>query len=80
MQRAQLRVRRTAPDARVHEIAPARFDREATRVAGEPFGGLAAERPGALDKRRLVVAQMHDQRRRAAPHTTTLAAAAVGRV
>ena len=53
MQRAQLRVGRAAPDARVDEVAPVALDREAARVAGEPFGGLAAERPGALDERRL---------------------------
>ena len=43
------------------------LDREAPCVAGEPFGGLGADRPGAFEQRRRVVAEVHDQRRRAAP-------------
>ena len=53
------------------------LDREAPRVAGEPLGGLGADRPGAFEHRRRVVAEVHDQRRRATPHTA-LAAAVLG--
>ena len=34
---------------------------EAAGVAGEPFGCLGAERPGAFEERRCVVAEVHDQ-------------------
>jgi hypothetical protein len=67
VQRAQLRIRRAAPDTRVHEIASTQRDREAARVAGEPLGSLDADRPAAFDEWRRVVADVHDHGRRAAP-------------
>ena len=66
VERAELRVRRAACDAGVDEVAPVGLDREAAGVAGEPLGGLGADRTGALDEGRLVGGDVHDQRRAAA--------------
>ncbi len=75
---ALLRIGGAAPDARVHEVAPLRLDREPACVAREPLGGFRADRPRALEQRRRVLAEVHDQRRRAAPHTAFHAAALPG--
>ena len=73
--RALLGVGRAAPDARVHEIATAGLDGEAARVAGEPRGRLEADRAGAFEQRRRILAEVHDERRRTAPHTPAGSAA-----
>ena len=75
MQRALLRVGGAAPDARVHEVAAVGLDGEAARVAGEPLGGLDADRACAFEQRRRVVADVHDQRGRAAPDAASRGAA-----
>ena len=78
VERAMLGIGGTASDARVHEIIPCRLDREPAGVARESLGGLAADRAGAFEHRRLVLAEMHDQRRRTAPHTVSAAAGLLG--
>ena len=67
VQRALLRVGGAATDARVHEVATLPLDDEASRIAGEPLGGLDADRAGAFELRRRVVAHMDDQRGGTAP-------------
>ena len=49
VQCALLGVGGAASDAGVHEVAALRFDGEAACVAGEPLGGLGAERACALE-------------------------------
>ena len=49
VERALLGVGGAASDARVHEVAAAGLDGEAACVAGEPLGGLRAERPCAFE-------------------------------
>ena len=60
VQCALLGVGRAASDARVHEVTPARLDREAACVAAQALGGFGADRPGAFDARGRVLAEVHD--------------------
>ena len=53
VQRALLGVGSAAADARVHEVATLPLDGEASCIAGEPLGGLGADRAGAFEQRRL---------------------------
>ena len=55
-----------------------RLDGEAAGVAGEPLGGLGADRACALEHRRRVVAEVHDQRGGAALHAVGAVAAVPG--
>ena len=75
VERAHLRVGRAASDARMDEIAADELDREPARVAAQPLGGLGADRSCAFEHwRGTVVAEMHDQRRRAALDAAVAAA------
>ena len=60
------------------EVAALPLDGEAAGVAGEPLGGLGADRACAFEHRRRVVAEVHDQGGRAALHAVGAVAALPG--